>query len=72
MATYLENLTTARAQIAERLVAVTAENKPSYSVDGKSYSWESYVSMLTSQLERLDEAIQRSDGPFEILTQAAP
>lgn len=63
MATYLENLTTARAQVAEILVEITADPKPTYSVDGQNVSWESYFSMLTDKLEVLDRAIQRASGP---------
>ena len=72
MATYLENLTTARAQIAERLVEVTSQPKPNYSVDGESYSWAEYMAQLQAQLEQLDKAIQRASGPFMVKTRGWP
>lgn len=64
MATYAANLATTRNQIAERLVEVTAEKKPTYSIGDRSISWESYVSMLIGQLEELNKAIQQSGAPF--------
>lgn len=70
MATYAQNLETVRNQIAARLVEVTAENKPTYSVDGKSVSWESYVAMLSNQLEKIEAALARASGPFEERIQA--
>ena len=68
MATYLENLRTARTNIGELLVKMTANPKPSYSVDGQSISWESYLDMLNRQLEALDKSIQRAQAPFSKLT----
>lgn len=69
MASYQANLITAKEQVAARLVELTASPKPSYSVDGQSVSWESYFATLTNQLQALEQAIQRADGPFEVRTQ---
>lgn len=69
MATYLENLTTTRQQISDRLAEITASPKPSYSVDGESYSWTEYFEALMRQLEAIDAALQRANGPFEIRSQ---
>lgn len=66
MATYRENLITTRDEIAERLAAISANPKPNYSLDGESYSWADYFDMLTRNLKSVEEAIQRSDTPFEI------
>jgi hypothetical protein len=71
MATLAQNLATAREQIAARIVDITATPKPDYSIDGESISWGAYLTQLTQQLEALDKAIQRSDGPFEVRTRAA-
>lgn len=59
MATYLENLQTAR----ETLAAALAENagKPNYSIDGQSVSWGE----LMDRIGKLDEAISAAQGPFE-------
>ena len=69
MASYQANLITAKEQVAARLVELSASPKPSYSVDGQSVSWESYFATLTNQLQALEQAIQRADGPFEVRTQ---
>lgn len=68
MATYLQNLTTIRANITARLVEVTDSPKPNYTVDGESYSWADYVDMLMRQLEALDKRIQAASGPWEVRT----
>ena len=66
MATALENLITARDNVAARLAEVTASLKPTYTVDGESYSWESYQAMLTDQLAKLNALIQQQSGPWEV------
>lgn len=70
MATYLENLTTARDNVAANLAAMTASPKPTYSVDGESYSWSELFSTYTQQLEALEKAIQRASGPFVVRSRA--
>jgi hypothetical protein len=70
MATVLENLETAKTNIAARIAEITASPKPSYAVDGKSVSWESYLATLVNQLEALDRAIIDEGGPYEATTQA--
>lgn len=57
MATYLENLTTARDNIAARLAEITAIPKPSYDVDGQRVEWNDYFKALTDQLAKLNAAI---------------
>lgn len=69
MATYAENLTTARNNIAARLAEITAAPKPNYSLDGESYSWSEYHDMLTRQLEKLEGLLSRAAGPFEVRSQ---
>lgn len=70
MATFAANLETARDNVAARLVEITSQPKPNYSVDGESYSWAEYFSVLSSQLKTLEEALQRADGPFNIRSRA--
>ena len=72
MATTLENLEVARDNIAKLLADITASPKPSYSVDGQSVSWESYVSMLATNLEKINQLIIVAGGPYEAVTQAVP
>lgn len=66
MATRAENLQTALNQIALRIAEVTAEKKPSYSVDGESVSWETYLATLIDKQEALEKALARASGPFEV------
>jgi hypothetical protein len=68
MPSYLENLHTAREQIAANLATITAEPKPNYSIDGQSVSWQSLVESYTQQLARLDALIASAE-PFEIPSQ---
>ncbi len=68
----LSNLQVAKANVAAILAQITADPKPSYSIDGQSVSWESYFSMLTGKLEALNKLIQVEGGPFEQRTQALP
>jgi hypothetical protein len=70
MATVLDNLTAAKANVAANLAAMTASPKPNYSLDGESYSWAELFDIYMRQLLTLDEAIERAGGPFEIRTQA--
>ena len=66
MATREENLRTALDNIAVRIKELSEHNKPDYSVDGKSYSWAGYMSMLLSQQKALEDALVRAGGPYEI------
>jgi hypothetical protein len=59
----LDTLTTARDQIAARMDEMTRNPKPNYSLDGESYSWESYFNMLSTQLLAVEQSMQRASGP---------
>ena len=67
MATYQQNLETTRDQIAANLVSMTANPKPSYSIDGESYSWGELFSLYTNQLSQINALIQAGD-PSEIVS----
>jgi hypothetical protein len=45
---------------------MTLKPKPSYSVDGESYSHGEYYQMLLTQQIELERAIQRASGPFQV------
>jgi hypothetical protein len=62
------SLFTARQNIAAQIASMTATPKPSYSVDGKSFSWGEHFNNLLAALESIDESILRSDGAFEVRT----
>jgi hypothetical protein len=65
----LDDLTAARENVAAQLRNLTANPKPTYSLDGKSVSWESYFGMLTRQMEELNKLIQIEGGPQWLITQ---
>lgn len=64
--TYAENLETARDNIAAIIAEITADPKPTYSLEGQSVSWESYLSMLLDKQEVLNKAIQQAGSPFQV------
>ena len=66
MTTYLDNLIATQNNIGALLAQVTANPQPNYSLDGESYSWADYVSMLRGQLRGLQTDIQDASGPFEV------
>ena len=62
MPTLLENLQTARDNMAARLAEITASPKPSYSIDGQAFSWTEYMKFLLDGIRALDEQIAASGG----------
>lgn len=65
MATYLENLTTARDNIAAQLADITANPKPTYNIDGQMVDWTAHFNALMAALDKLEGQINAAD-PFEI------
>lgn len=55
-------------QVSQRIVEVTATYKPTYSVDGESYSHESYLNSLTASLIALQTSLQALQGPYQKIT----
>jgi hypothetical protein len=68
----IDSLTATKANVAAILAEMTANPKPSYSIDGQSVRWESYFATLTDKIEKLNQLIQIEGGPFEQQTQALP
>lgn len=62
-------LQTIRNQTLALLADVTAQPKPSYSLDGQSVSWDSYLAQLRATLDWCDAKLAAGE-PFEISTQA--
>lgn len=60
---------TIRTQTLTLLSEVTAQPKPSYTLDGQSVSWESYLAQLRATLDWCDAKLAGGE-PFEISTQA--
>jgi hypothetical protein len=63
----VQQLQTIMQQIDQRMVELTAQSKPTYSVDGQSISWESYFSMLSTQRKAVEEMLQRAQ-PYMVRT----
>jgi len=74
MASYEDNLRTARENIAARLAEITASPKPSYSIDGQSVSWTEYSNSLVQQLKEVNQQLQEiesgNEEPWEIRQRA--
>jgi hypothetical protein len=68
----LADLQTALQQVDTLLVELTANPKPTYSVDGVSYSWESYFAMLCDRREKLEVLIVDAGGPYELISRGVP
>jgi|GEM_PF-556936 len=68
MPTPAENIRIAIEQVTQRIVEVTSSYKPTYTVDGESYSHESYLTALNQNLEGLQRAQQTLTGPFQKVT----
>lgn len=64
---YLPDLITARNQIAAQLAEITANPKPSYSIDDQWVDWSTHFKGLCDRLERINQAIQDAQ-PFELAT----
>lgn len=69
---YVDDLTTARDNVAAILAEISADPKPDYSVGGQSISWSAYFQMLTTQLEALNKAIQQAGAPYWRVSRAKP
>jgi len=61
----LDDLKTTRDNILERIKEVTAEKKPSYALEGRSYSWTEYLRMLREQLQETLKLINLFEGPSD-------
>ena len=68
----VDDLGTAITQVAAQIKDITLNPKPSYSVNGQSVSWESYFSMLTEQLIKLQTAQQSLAGPYQRISRMRP
>lgn len=62
-----------QAKIDAIVAAVTDANvtpKPTYSLDGESYNWESYAESLLRQIDKLTDLINKLSAPWEIRSRA--
>lgn len=68
MPSYVEQLTTARDQIAAQIVTLTVEYSPDSNLDGQGAQHGAQLERLTAQLERLNRLINQAN-PYSIVTQ---
>lgn len=61
----LEQLRAIKATTLEQMAAVSAERKPSYSENGQSFDWTSYLEHLQRRVEWCNQQIA-AEEPFEI------
>ena len=54
------------------MAEITANPKPSYSIDGQSISWAEYHRLLVDLIKSTGELIQLEGSPFEYSTQGVP
>lgn len=61
MPTPTAQLTTIRDQTLQRIVDITAQPKPSYSVDGQSFSHAEYLAQLRQTLTWCNEQLAANE-----------
>ena len=66
----VDDLITARDNIGVKLRELTENFKPSYNIDGQEIRWQEYFTALTESLKKLNEQIDREQGPLEERTKA--
>lgn len=59
-----ETIATIKANALARIAEITAAPKPSYSIDGQSFSWSEYLAQLRSTVEWCNSQLN-AETPFE-------
>ena len=72
MASVLDTLIQAKANVCNLIQLITLTPKPSYSINGQNVQWTEYFKTLTDQLAVINQQIQVAGGCFELQTQAVP
>lgn len=64
----LSRLQRSRSNLFAAYETATENPKPDYSVDGESYSWTAYITMLSAEIEKIDALLMKEDPElnFEI------
>lgn len=65
-----ETIATIRTQTLALISAITAEPKPSYSIDGQSMAWADYLAQLRETVAWCDEKLTGIE-PVEVETHGA-
>ena len=56
--------------LGQRRLDVVSKPKPSYNIDGQEVKWSEYLKQLDASIERIDEDLNKFEGPFEEVTVA--
>ncbi len=67
MATDLENIQTIKSNTLAQLAELSASRKPSYSENGRSFSWNEYLKLLQDRVAWCDQQLAANE-PFEVTT----
>lgn len=59
-----------RDELIQRRLTVVSKPKPSYNIDGQEVKWSEYLKQLDASIERIDEDLNKFEGPFEEVTVA--
>ena len=68
MPTDREQLETIKSQALAQLVELRVGPKPTYTIDGQTVSWQSYVESLERTIDWCDRKLTENE-PFEIQSQ---
>jgi len=63
------DIQTIKDQAIANMLEITAHPKPSYSVDGHSWSWTEYMAQLQSTIQWCNSQLT-AETPFEVVSQA--
>lgn len=63
MPTALEQLTEVKTKVLAQIVDLETNPKPTYDVDGEAVDWQQHIDALYARLEKLNELIDREEGP---------
>lgn len=68
MASQYAMIDTAITNLTAKIAELSADPKPSYSVDGQTFNHSEYFKMLTESLDSLITQRRRLQGPYQIMT----
>ena len=63
------SLETARSNYVSTLATLSTEVKPTYNVNGQSFSWVEYQRFLLEQIDKIDLLLVADQTPFEHVSQ---
>jgi|APGre2960657468_1045069.scaffolds.fasta_scaffold00673_10 predicted metal-dependent hydrolase len=67
-----QNIQVAIANIAAKIVELSADPRPSYEVDGQRVEWTEFMRMLVQQLETLRKSQMQLQGPVMRTSRGVP